>query len=550
MERMTGFDASLLYLETPQQMLVVGGIIIVDISRSRGGYSFERVQTEIARRVKEIPEFRRKIYDSVLNLGHPAWVEEYDLDVTKHVRRAVVDPPGDEHAMFEMCGILGSRPLDRTRPLWEMWVLEGLARPDTVAIYFRAHHAILDGANSAAILRKLSTVGDRPSARDLDLVRVQAGSTNPITLVAGGAWDYVVRRPLTLARLVPETVMLPFRLRKAAAEKKSAAPAPDPVEIPVAPRAAPFTAPRTRFNATITPHRAVAGVALDMGEIKEIKDAFGVTVNDVLLSVVGGGLRRYLRFHDDLPDTSLVACVPVSTRGDESTGGNNRVTVLFASLGTTIQDPLRRLRAVAARTRTGKRQVKSVLRPDFIQDVAQLAPATTLAVLMRLYGDFHLADVHPVVHNLLVSNIPGPRETLDFLGARVTNMYPLGPLMHGSGLSVTAMSVGGTLDVGINACEHLVPDPELFAQGIRDSMARLLELTRETPQATAAAKKAAAKKAAPKKVPAKKVPAKKAASKKAAAKKTPAAKPVGTKPSPRATSAGQTTSQSTTSTEG
>lgn len=490
MERMTGFDASLLYLETSQQMLVVGGILVVDVSVLESGYSFERLRTELAGRVKEIPEFRRKIYDSLLNLGHPAWVEEYDLDVTQHVRRVDVDAPGDDDAVFEMCGILSSRPLDRSRPLWEMWVLEGLADPDTVAVFVRAHHALLDGTSSAAVLRTLGRAGNTPSARDLELVRVQAGGANPFRLVAGGLWDFYVRRPLTIARLVPEAAMLPLRLRRATAEKKAgekaaesereSADGADAADATDVPRAAPFTAPRTRFNATITPHRAVWGTSLDLAEIKEVKNAFGVTVNDVFLSVVGGGLRRYLRFHDDLPEKPLVAVVPVSTRGDEGTQGNNRVTVLFASLGTDIQDPLERLRAVAARTRRGKKQARSGMRPDLIQDVAALAPSTALSVLMRLYGDFHLADLHPVVHNLTVSNFPGPREKPDFLGARVTHMYPLGPLMHGSGLSVTAMSLGDQLDVGINACEHLVPDPELFATGLRESMDRLLELTRGT----------------------------------------------------------------------
>lgn len=480
MERMTGFDASLLYLETSQQMLVVSGILVVDVSGLAFEYTFERFRTELARRIKEIPEFRRKIYDSFLNLGHPAWVEEYDLDVTQHVRRVVVDAPGDDDAVFEMCGTLGSRPLDRSRPLWEMWVLEGLATPDTVVVYFRAHHALLDGTSSAAVLGKLSGAQSKPSPRDLDLVRVQAGGANPIRLLVGGLWDFSVRRPLTVARLVPEIAMLPLTLRKATADKKSvsARDATDPTDVrKAAPKAAPFTAPRTRFNATITPHRAVWGTSLDLADIKEVKNAFGVTVNDVFLSVVGGGLRRYLRFHDDLPEKPLIAVVPVSTRGDDGTRGNNRVTVLFASLGTDIQDPLERLQAVAARTRRGKKQARSGMRPDLIQDVATLAPSTALSLAMRLYGDFHLADLHPVVHNLTVSNFPGP-EKLDFLGARVTHMYPMGPLMHGSGLSVTAMSLNGQLDVGINACEHLVPDPELFATGLRESLDRLLELTR------------------------------------------------------------------------
>jgi len=486
MERMTGFDASLLYLETAPQTLVVGAVLFIDVSGLEVEYSFGRLRTELGRRIKELPELRRKIYDSPLNLGHPAWVEEYDLDISAHVRRVQVDPPGDERAVFEMCGTLGSRPLDRTRPLWEMWILEGLDAPDTVAVYFRAHHAVLDGANGADVLRKLSTAGRPDSPRDLDLVRVQAGSANPVRLLAGGLWDFTVRRPLTLARLVPEVLTLPLALHKASAATAPDGSAPDEDspggendDVVVVPRAAPFTAPRTRFNATITPHRAVWGTSLDLGEITEIKEAFGVTVNDVYLAAVGGGLRRYLRAHDDLPDPPLVAVVPVSTRDADGTHGNNRVTVLFASLGTDIADPLERLRAISARTRRGKKQTRSAMRPDLIQDVAELAPATALQWLMRIYGDFHLADLHPVVHNLVVSNIPGPADELDFLGGRVTRMYPFGPLMHGSGLSVTAMSVDGQLDVGINACEHLVPDPDLVATGIREALDRLLELTRE-----------------------------------------------------------------------
>ncbi len=480
MERMTGFDSSLLHLETEQQPLVVGATINLDVSGLRGGYTFERFRTELARRVKQIPELRRKIYDSPLNLGRPAWVEEYHLDVTDHVRRVVVDEPGDERAVFEACGALGSRPLDRARPLWEIWVLEGLAEPDTVAVYFRAHHAILDGATSAEILRTFGTAGSDPSAGDLEPVRVQAGGTNILQLVAGGLWDFSVRRPITLTRLVPEALTLPFTLRRATASAKSpdAAPTEKGQGPEKPPSSKPFTAPRTRFNATITPRRSVWGASLDLEAMKEIKDVHGVTVNDVFLTVVGGGLRRYLRKHRDLPEDPLIAVVPVSTRGDGETQGHNRVTVLFASLRTDIEDPLTRLRSVASRTSRGKKQTKSGMRPGFIQDLATLTPATTVSLFMRLYGDFHLADMHPVIHNLIVSNIPGPRERVEFLGARVTHIYPMGPLMHGSGLSVTAMSLNGSLDVGINACEHLVPDVEVFAEGVRDSMDRLLELTR------------------------------------------------------------------------
>ncbi len=496
MERMTGLDATMLYAETGQQPIVVSGLLFLDVAEMDGGYSFERLRTELARRVKELPELRRKVYDSPLNLGHPAWVEEYDLDMAAHVRLVEVDEPGDEQAVFEACGALGSRPLDRSRPLWEMWVLEGLAQPDTVAVYFRAHHAILDGVSGANILRKLGSAGGESAGRDLDLVRAQAGGANPIRLLVGGLWDRTVRRPLTVARLAPELVALPFALRRASVEKKKketttttttksadsadhSTDKTDKAEDVVVPKAAPFTAPRTRFNATITPHRAVWGTTLDLGEITEIKDAFGVTVNDVLLAVVGGGLRRYLRHHDGLPDKPLIAVVPVSTHDADGPRGNNRVTVLFASLGTDFADPLERLRAIASRTRRGKKQTKSAMRPDLLQDVAALAPATTLQLLMRIYGDFHLADLHPVIYNLLVSNIPGPRDELNFLGGRVTHMYPLGPLLHGAGLSVTAMSLEDQLDVGIHACEHLVPDPDLVAAGIRESLARLLELTRE-----------------------------------------------------------------------
>jgi diacylglycerol O-acyltransferase len=221
--------------------------------------------------------------------------------------------------------------------------------------------------------------------------------------------------------------------------------------------AAPLTAPRTSFNGTITGHRSIAFTDMSLDAIKEIKNATGATVNDVVLTVSGGALRRYLESRGELPDSSLLATVPVSVHETSSrSGGSNKVSALFTKLGTDTADPLERLREISASNKNAKDHHKAI-GADTLQDWAEFAAPRTFGLAVRLYSGLRLAEKHPVVHNLVISNVPGPPVPLYFMGAKIEALYPLGPVFHGAGLNVTVMSNNGQVHVGLIACRELMP---------------------------------------------------------------------------------------------
>ena len=465
MERMTGLDASFLYLETTEQMMVINGVVHLDVSTIEEGYSFDRLRSGLARRVKAVPPFRRKVHDSRWNLGHPAWVEDFDFDVANHVRRIELEAGDTEDELLATCGQLASTPLDRSRPLWEVWIIErGDPDAPTVTAFCRVHHALIDGMLGAELLATLAATDASTPAQDPELIRAHVGRANSLQLIAGGVRE-LAARPMALLRLLPETLSVPMSMRRARGRKTGGESMP-----------APFTAPRTIFNHSLTPHRAVATASLDLESVKSVTNLLGGTVNDVLLTVIGGAVRSYLEANGDVPSSSLVAIVPMSTREDLTTNGANQVSAMFASLATDEADPVERYRRIGAAAETAKRQAASV-RPALLDDWGRMSPGRLLAVGMRTYESLRLADVHPVIYNLIVSNVPGPRSPLYFLGARITHMHPFGPLLHGAGLSVTGVSIDGHIDLGVISCEHLVPDPDVVARGIEEALAELVGLT-------------------------------------------------------------------------
>jgi diacylglycerol O-acyltransferase / wax synthase len=248
--------------------------------------------------------------------------------------------------------------------------------------------------------------------------------------------------------------------------------------------AAPLTAPRTSFNGTITGHRAIAFAQMDLDLIKEVKEATGTTVNDVVLAVAGGALRGYLEDRDELPDASLLATVPVSVRSESRRAvGANKVSALFTRLGTDIEDPLERLEDMATANRNAKEHHKAIS-ADALQDWAEFAAPRTFGLAVRAYASFRLAERHPVVHNLVISNVPGPPVPIYFMGGRVEGLHPLGPVFHGAGLNITVMSNNGRVGVGVIACRESMPDVDDLARRFPVELERL----REALQVSAAAR--------------------------------------------------------------
>ena len=454
MKRLSGLDASFLYFETPEQLLHVCGLVLLDPETIPGGYSFASMKRAMAERVSVVPEFRQKLRHVVLDLDHPVWVDDDHFDIDRHVHRAALPAPGDERELAELCGHLAGIPLDRSRPLWEMWFIEGMTG-GRVAVFAKMHHATVDGMSGMSLLGHLCTL--EPELPEPKQETEPLTAPGDLGLLARAALR-TAQRPMRVTRLLPPSL----KALAGTATRASKGTA----------MAAPFTAPRTSFNGTISGRRSIAFADLSLDEIKAVKNATGSTVNDVVLTLCGGALRRYLQARDELPDSSLVATVPVSVRETSDAPGSNQVSALFTRLSTDLADPLERLTKVSEGNRTAKEHQKAIP-ASALQEWAELSAPRTFGMAVRVYSGLRLAERHPVVHNLVISNVPGPPVPIYFMGGKVEGLYPLGPVFHGAGLNITVISSNGRLHVGIIACADQVPEPWDLAANFGEEMVAL-----------------------------------------------------------------------------
>jgi diacylglycerol O-acyltransferase / wax synthase len=448
MDRLSGLDASFLYLETPEQLMHVCGVIVLDPSTMPDGYSFEALKQGIDDRVHDVPHFTRRLRKVPLKLDHPIWVRDTHFDIDRHVHRLALPQPGGYDELVELCGHIAGQPLDRSGPLWEMWVIEGYDG-DKVAVFSKMHHATVDGVSGSNLVSHLCSLEpDAPPLAEGDTGRF-GRDPRELELLARGMVT-TVTRPLTAARLLGPSTQLITRTLGRAREGTA--------------MAAPFSAPRTSFNGTITGHRTIGLADMSLDDIKAVKNKTGTTVNDVVLAVAGGALRSYLDDRGELPSDSLLATVPVSVREiSKRSEGANKVSALFTKLGTDIEDPIERLEDLATTNRNAKEH-HNAISADSLQDWAEFAAPRTFGLAVRAYAGLRLAERHPVVHNLVISNVPGPPVPLYFMGAKIEALYPLGPVFHGAGLNITVMSNDGHVHVGIIACRESTPDVDDLAK--------------------------------------------------------------------------------------
>lgn len=463
MERLSGLDATFLYIESRSQLMHVSGVIQIDPETVEGGYRFEDLRAELARRVAAMPEFRRKLYNPLINLDHPVWVEDHNFDIEAHVHRVGVPAPGGQKELADLCAHVAGVPLDRSKPLWEMWVMEGLAN-GCVGIMLRMHHAGVDGVTGAGLIAQLCSLTPEPPELDPELMKKSAGDAPAVELAASGVKN-VVTRPLSLVGLLPRTVKVPVDWL-ARSRRGDAMPAP-------------FSAPRTSFNGSITGHRSIAFTQVDLDDVKTIKNHFGAKINDVVLAAISGSLRKFLADRGELPEQPLVGMVPVSVHeaevGATLVEGTNKVSGMFTRLVTDVDDPIKRIEEITNRMATSKEHFGNI-NANLMRSWAQFAPPLTMQTVMKLYGSAQLADRHPVIHNLVISNVPGPNFPLYFLGGEIKAMYPLGPVFHGAGLNVTVFSSEGHLNLGVIACKEQVPDPWPIVEAFVDDIDELLKV--------------------------------------------------------------------------
>ncbi|MFN2545765.1 MAG: wax ester/triacylglycerol synthase family O-acyltransferase [Actinomycetota bacterium] len=461
MERLSGLDASFLYLETPNMHMHVLAVSVFDPTTVPEGYSFENVRGMIESRLHLVPPFRRRLAAVPFNLNHPVWVEDPDFDLDYHVRRIGLPAPGTEEQLAELAGDIAGRPLDRTRPLWEMWVVEGLENGH-LATVSKMHHCTIDGVSGANMLVHLLDLEPSPPPKPAPEEEWRPERIPSDLELAGYAMISRTRRPLQYARVAFSTVQSLVNFATTRFRREGPG------------MAAPLTAPRTSINTTVTPHRKVAFSRIPLDEVKAVKNATGTKVNDVVLAVCAGALRRYLEQRGELPDRSLLATVPVSVRADDGddTPGANKVSAMFTSLATDVDEPLERLQRIAEANKGAKEEHKAI-GAKMLQQWTDLAAPNTWSLAMRLYANMKLAQRHPVIHNLVISNVPGPQIPLYFAGGKLLALYPLGPVFDGAALNVTVLSYLDTLHWGFIAGREAMPGLWDLANAIPDALAEL-----------------------------------------------------------------------------
>ncbi|CAN5214967.1 MAG: wax ester/triacylglycerol synthase family O-acyltransferase [Euzebyales bacterium] len=472
--RLSGMDAAWLYLETPTSHMHVGSVIVLDPA-TRSGQPLDRgaLAAYVASRLHLAPLFRQRLVQVPLRLDRPVWIRDPDFDLDFHVRRAALPAPGDMATLAEFAGDVMSRQLDRARPLWELYVVEGLvAGPgdgsassagvgkERLAIVVKTHHAAIDGISgmelTAAMLQLHPDQEVDPPTEPWEPERVPSDGE-----LLAGAGLRLATLPLGALRTGRQALESLTGLLRVGEERRDEPPP------------APFAAPTMPWNGAIGPHRRVAFASVPLPAVKAVKDARGGTVNDVVLALVAGALRAYLVARDLPRDRPLVAMVPISVRGTEQEDqGPNQVSAMLVGLPVDEPDPLRRLARIAAGTKDAKQQ-HGALGATTLQQVAELAPAALSSLAARLYTRMRAADHHRPIWNVVVSNVPGPRFPLYLAGARVEAMYPLGPVHEMNGLNITLFSYEQRVFVGLNADRELLGDVDRVAAALPAALREL-----------------------------------------------------------------------------
>jgi diacylglycerol O-acyltransferase len=466
MEQLPGADSIFLSMETGDSHSHVGGLTILDPSGCPD-FDYKRFASFVAERIRLAPRFGWKIREVPLGLDRPYWIEDPDYDPHRHIRRIAVPSPGGIHELAELAGFLFGQPLEKGRPLWEIWYIEGV-EGGRVALFMKAHHCLMDGVSGAGLGELLCDLEPNPETPLAAAHRPELkkpGEPGELDMLLRGVRNWLG----TPGRI------LDYGRRSAGRAVATLRALGEPEAPPL-----PFSAPKTIFNRNVGPKRAFACVTLPLDEIKAVRKHFDVTVNDVLLAVTGSAVRQYLIDRDELPEESLQVLVPVSTRSEDDDRLGNRVTNIAVSWASDVDDPAERLRRISRNAKKAK-ELLGAGDTFFLNALGELLPPALAGWMFRL-GD---ADTTPLIGNVVVSNVRGTPIPLYTAGARIESMYPLSVLAVGQGLNITVVSYMGRVDFGFTVDPELVEDPWQLAEYVRSGLRELQALTerKESPNA-------------------------------------------------------------------
>jgi len=472
MQRMTGIDPMFIYSDTPETPMEIAYACVFDPSSAPNGYAFERVLAVLEERIPTLPSFRRRLMPVPLGLDHPRWVDDPDFDIANHLRRVALPTPGGPEEFSAMvAGVMG-RPLTPAQPPWEMHVIEGLAG-GRVGLIAKVHHSVIDGVAGAQLLAQLLDLSAEGRAVTETCPPWLPARLPSHTQLVTDALPSMVQSPLRLVRAAREVGRTSLRLARRALDKASG-----PISIPLG-------APAT-FELPVCAQRAVSFAALDLAQVRVLKDRYGSTINDVVLAVCSGALRTHLMNNGQDTEQPLVAIVPVSVRADEDEDYGNHLSAMFVPLSNDLQTPLERLRTVSEASTSCKGQERAVGFGPMATLLSEAMPPAIAKPLIQLgVRSGVLRKLR--AGNLMVSNVPGPSFPLYFAGMELCEVYPLGPVVDGVALNVTVQSYRESLFVGINACATAVPELPSLSAAMVDELALLNRMaTRARRQSTAA----------------------------------------------------------------
>jgi diacylglycerol O-acyltransferase len=484
MQQLSSLDAQFLYVETPTTVGHIGILLTLDpVTAPNGELTLQGLREVLEPRLHLVPPLRQRLLNVPLGLGLPYWVDDPDFDIEFHLREITLPGAGDDQQLAEQVARIHARPLNRARPLWEMYLIHNV-EGGRQGLYSKIHHAAIDGVSGAEIL---GTILDTTVEPRIEEPPAEYWTPEPLpsslTLLQWGVASSVAQPAevlRTLPRALPHLADLPGASLVPGVRVVSNL-ADSLVRMAVSGEQAPaaerrsITAPATPLNGAITAHRRFAYGSLPLDEIKGVKNAFAMTVNDVVMALCTSALRRWLLDHDALPDVPIVIAVPVSVRGDDHQGTNgNQVSIMLAEMPTQLSDPMERLLAVQEGMADAKRHFDAVP-ATILEDVASVVPTALAGLASRAV--FRMVTVGGVPFNLFVSNVPGPQRPLYVGGARVVGIHPASAITDMTGaLNITLFSYDGSLDFGLIACRELVPDVWNLIGYLRDALDELIAL--------------------------------------------------------------------------
>ncbi|GAB5450598.1 MAG: wax ester/triacylglycerol synthase family O-acyltransferase [Halioglobus sp.] len=474
MEQLTELDNAFIQQESVETPMHISPVIIYDQShRKSGKVRFKEILTVFERNLHKSAIFRRRLAGGAMGFDTPYWIEDPDFDLEFHVRHIALPKPGDWRQFCILLARLQARGLDMKRPLWEAYVIEGLngveGLPENCfALLLKIHHAAIDGVSGAEILTAIHSLTDE--IEPVEVVDTWQGEREPSPWqVWSRAYVHNLKRPVkfieTVGSLVPAVIRANRESHVGKSDKDPRKPLVD----------------KTRFNGRVSSTRVTDALIMELEDLKAIRQALDneVTINDIIVSVVGGGLRKYLGGKGELPADSLSCGAPINVRNERNSGSKgNQVGMMMINMATDIEDPLARLRAVhinALESKSFSNKVGSNMVMEISEILMPQVAGWTLQAATRAAAQ---ADI-PVPAHVIISNVPGPQFPLYLAGARVELMMGMGPLLHMMGLFHAVISGAGKITINFISCREMLPDPDAYKQCLTDAFVELQKAARK-----------------------------------------------------------------------